>query len=266
MIEKDLFIHPLEEILLQEMIHTVVFDEDVMYHYKNYTEKMRKPDLLGKTVKVTKHQFPELYHIAERISDLLGMAAPCMYVYEDFYYGVESKGVNEPWIEISAKTVTDFTKAEMTFLLGRELCDIYLKHNYYNTMINELLEVLENSSLLPMSQQLATHWKMIMYKWSRVAYYTSDCFGYLICNSMEASINAIKKSILNNCFLAENMNLQEYIKQGEEIHLLDDDVLNFTKLDEIVPYGPFRIKNLLSYAASSRGVRALIEMHYEEGK
>ena len=37
---------------------------------------------------------------------------------------------------------------------------------------------------------------------------------------------------------------------------LDDDVFNYTKADEPVPYAPHRIQNLMAYAISERGLRA----------
>ena len=45
--------------------------------------------------------------------------------------------------------------------------------------------------------------------------------------------------------------------QSEEIQLLDEDIHVMTKNDERVPYAPFRIKNLLRYASSNRGIEAV---------
>lgn len=256
MVDKELYVHPLEDTAFKDMMDTIAFDEEVMFYYKNYTEKMRKPDLIGKTVKVTEYQFKEIYGIIKRIADFNEMDTPDTYVYEDFYYGVESKGSDNPWIEISAKTITDLTKKELIFLIARELCDIKLKHTYYYNIINETMQALGQSSIIG-SDTVKRYWNAIMCKWSRIANYTADCFGYVVCRDLSAAFGSIKKLVLNNCYLADNMNLQQYIKQSEEINLLDDDVSNFTKLDELVPYGPNRIKYLISYASSSRGIQAI---------
>ena len=76
---------------------------------------------------------------------------------------------------------------------------------------------------------------------------------------MAKRIKSLKKTlklILNNSYLAGNVDLPSYLKQAEKINRLDDNVYNATKLDEKVPYGPFRIKYLISYASSERGIEA----------
>ena len=92
--------------------------------------------------------------------------------------------------------------------------------------------------------------KQTMYRWSRIAHYTSDQFGYLISKSLKSSVQAIMLLIFNNRFIVDNINVAEYINQTEKINLLDDKVSNFSKLDEMIPYGPFRIKNLFTFAIS----------------
>lgn len=46
---------------------------------------------------------------------------PTVYVYEDYYYGAESYGISHYWIELSAKTIQDFTEAELRFLRGVQI-------------------------------------------------------------------------------------------------------------------------------------------------
>lgn len=257
MLDKKLFTHPLEEMVFKEMMDTISFGDEMMYHYQNYTEKARRPDLLGKTVKATANQFNEIHMIARKIASSLSMEMPNLFIYEDFFYGVESKGAAKPWIEISAKTIQDFSEQELTFLIAKEMCGIKLEHTYYRTVVNEMMGALQNNASFLGADAFKDIWKTIMYKWCRFTCYSSDCFGYVECGSIQSAISAINKLILNNIELANRLNLLDYIKQGEEINLLDEEVHLFTKADEIVPYGPFRVKNLIAYASSRRGIEAI---------
>lgn len=259
MINKQLYMHPLEEALFNEINNNIPFSKEVVSHYKNFDEKIRKPDLLGKTVQVTKNQFKSVYDIVQKFSEMCEMTAPLCFVYEDFYYGIESKGMSEPWIEISAKTLTDFGEKELMFLLGKEICNIKLGHTYTYTLIKEFLTAAENSNLIG-SDTFTKSLKITLYKWCRISNYSSDCFGYLMCKSISESISAIMKIILNSNYLVKNINTREYIKQAEAINELDDKIYNYTKLDEQIPYGPFRIKNIISYASSERGIIAYKNM------
>lgn len=253
----NMYKNPIEDAVLQDMLKTVAFDDDIMYNYKNYNEKIRRPDLLGKTVKVGASQFSEIYKMATCLGAILEMDLPEIFVYEDFYYGIESRGASQPWIEISAKTIEDFSQDELCFLLARELCAVNLNHHYYHTLIEQTINVLGHGTAVLGVDTLTKYWKITMCRWSRIANYSTDCFGYIASGSLTASISAIKKSVLNNCTLADRMHLLEYLKQTEEINLLNDEIHNFTKLDEMVPYGPFRIKNLIGYAASARGIASI---------
>ena len=55
--------------------------------------------------------------------------------------------------------------------------------------------------------------------------------------------------ILNNRKLVGTVNLAEYLNTASEINKLDDAVSTFTKNDEKMPYGQFRIKNLIRFAS-----------------
>lgn len=258
--EESLYIHPKEQAAFQDMKNSAYFDDEIMYYYKNFDEKLRKPDLLGKTVMVTKRQFGKIYEIAMKIANILKIKIPSIYVYEDFYYGVEAKGADNPWIEISAKTLTDFDEQELQFLIAREMCSIKHKHCYYRTLSEESLEALSHHHIVPGTDTVIKTLKVSMYRWSRITNYTEDSFGYLVCGNLKSCVSAILKLVLNNCYLAKNIDVMEYIKQAENINAFDDAVYNFTKMDEKVPYGPFRIKYLISFAASERGAAALKSM------
>ena len=228
--------------------------EEVRECYIKIKEKIEKPDLYGKTLLVNEKQLPEIHILVKEIASILEMELPAVYVYEDFYYGVESKGIKKPWIEISSKTIMDLKREEIKFLLARAMCEIKLKHTEKKMVFNEYLNLLDNVPTLNVGDILENISKVKLYKWARISNYTEDNFGYLIVKDIDICISAILKTILNSCFLSENINIAEYIKQAEKINSLDDNIHNYTKLDEKVPYGPFRIKNLISFASSRRGM------------
>lgn len=251
MIDRQFYIHEMEDVLFKEISESIPFKEEIISQYVNFDEKIRKPDLLGKTVMVTNKQFKNVYDKINKLSDLYEIQTPSCYVYEDFYYGVESKGINETWIEISAKTLTDFNENELMFLLGKEICNIKLNHTQTYTLINEFLNAASNGNIIG-SDTYSKAMKVRLNTWYRISCYSSDCFGYLMSESLRDSISAVLKLVLNSSYLVKNMDLREYIQQAEAINELDDSVYNFTKVDEQIPYAPFRIKNLLSYVSSER--------------
>lgn len=250
MFKEELYLHPLHHNVESALKELLKFEEEILLYYREFDEKFRRPDLLGKTVMVTDKQFSEVYAITAELASIMGIPAPTVYVYEDFYYGVECKGIDNPWIEISAKTITDLSLNEVRFLLAREFCR--LKHGsvYLDTLANQTMKIVQESSMLPGMDMLAKTLKVKYCKWSRVSHYSADCLGYLVVKDLEACCQAVLKLVLNNLQLAKQVDIKSYIGQTEMINELDDSVSRFTKNDERIPYGPFRLKHLIAYASS----------------
>jgi hypothetical protein len=259
-INQQLFSHPLEASALEELVKTLNFKDQIEEHYIHYEEKKRRPDLLGKTIQISEKQFPRIYQIAKKIGQQTQITVPEIFVYEDFYYAIDSKGMERPWIEISASMVNDFTDKEIEFMLAREFYKIDQKHTYYHTILQESLEMYAKG-LIPFSEGMAEDIaKVVFYRWSRLAHYSADSFGFALCGNLKAGIQSVLKCVLNSVFLANHTNLSEYIKQAEKINELHDQVYEATKSDEPFPYGPFRIKYLMAYASSERAMKAKAEL------
>lgn len=261
MVNKDLFIHSKDDMFFESLKENLVFKKEMEDYYINFIEKKSIPDLLGKTVKITDKQFSKVYRFIKDICAELEIKNVDAYVYEDFYYGVESKGISKPWLEISAKTIEDFSNEELKFLIGKEIYNIKFKNTYYSLLMTRCIENFKMIKL-PGSDITEEGFKFALYKWHRVMNFSSDNFGFTASGSLKASINSVLLTILNNKTLVKNLNINEYIKQASEIGNLDDEIYNNTKLDELMPYGPYRVKNLIAYASSMRAKQAKVQMNF----
>ena len=72
----------------------MTFQKSVENVYDEIDYKIKLPDFLGKTVKVTQKQFPEVYRIVNEISSNMDIDNPTVYVYDDYYFGAESYGIS----------------------------------------------------------------------------------------------------------------------------------------------------------------------------
>lgn len=246
------FLHHGQEEAYQQYQDGILFQENIEKAYDEIDFKMKLPDFLGKTVKVSEKQFPEIYQILLSIAKTANIAVPPVYVYEDYYYGAESYGISQTWIELSAKTIQDFTKEELQFVLAREIYKITDGVTRQKTMMEERFQMIRQV----MPDKLEKVSKISFYQWYRLTNYSADNYGYIICKNIKSAINAILKMVLNSKLLVEQINVMEFINQASEINRLDDMVFNYTKADESVPYAPHRIQNLLAYAISDRGMKA----------
>ena len=255
MMERSVFIHAGQDEAYSQYEGGVMFQEDIEKVYDEIDYKVKLPDFLGKTVRVSEKQFPKVFQMVGGMAKEAGISSPTVYVYEDYYYGAESYGISNSWIEVSAKTIQDFTDKELQFVLAREIYKIADGVTKQRTMMEERFKVIRQMA----PDQLEKSSRLSFYHWYRLANYSADNYGYLMCGSVKNSVDAVLKMVLNSVMLAEQVDVKEFISQASEINRLDDMVLNYTKADESVPYAPHRIQNLLAYAVSERGISLIAE-------
>lgn len=246
----EAFFHPLFQEKFTELQNLVPCPDAVLDSYKEYDAKIKKPDLIGKTIQVSEKQFPELYHRIQEMAIRLDCKTPKIYLYEDFYYGVEAKGSGKPWLEISTKTLADLPDESFDFLVARELFRIKYDVVKWTAVSEQVIRMLGKCNTIPGLDMLKDSFLMTYSGWSRCAHYSADCFAYDVVKDIKISIRSVLTLIMNNVELAEKVNIAAYISQMKEIYLLDDIVSRFTENDEKIPYGPLRIRTLLAYATA----------------
>lgn len=255
--DREIYRHISEAKAFEEFKKVVCLEEELEVICNDIENKMKVPDLLGKTVRASQKQFPDLYKILIKQAQFMGINTPELFIYEDFHYGVQSKGTNTPWIEISAKTVQDLSIDEIEFLIAREMYNIKYEVTYYNSIFDELIKIVDNVNFIIGVDTLIDSMKVKICQWNRLCNYSADCYGYLRSKNIKVCIDSIIKLILNSVYLAEQVDIKSYIEEAAAINKLDDIVYDYTKLDEMVPYGPHRVKNIISYASSKRGIEAI---------
>ena len=142
MMERSAFVHVKQDEAYSQYENGVMFQEDIEKVYDEIDYKIKLPDFLGKTVRVSQKQFANVFQMVEAMAKKAGISNPTVYVYEDYYYGAESYGISEFWIELSAKTIQDFTEEELKFVLAREIYKIADGVTKQRTMMEERFKVI----------------------------------------------------------------------------------------------------------------------------
>ena len=224
------------------------------------------PDLLGKSLTVNKYQLPELYSIFQKHAEKLNMPIPKVYIFEGRYGDVNAEGLDNPWIQVSTKALEDYDDDELEYAIARQMIHIKLGHMRYEVLCEQFSKSIGIASQLGGSlvnflpggsvassegfELYAAHFKLIASQWSRCSEYTADRCALALCNwNIKAATEAIKKQILNSRILSDNLKISTYLDQAESILDMQSSVAKYSIMDEVYPYGPFRIKELISFAS-----------------
>lgn len=266
MLKRESYIHKDENDLINKLNSRLISEEyknQLINYYKSFEEEMLISDLVGKSLEVNNKQFAQIFNITKKQADILEINLPKVYICNGDIYQIKARGYDEPWIEISSKTLEDFSTKEIEFDMAREMCHIKEEHIKYEILYTQFLKAIETldkvgSSLLTSvpgvvtSEALevyASSFKLVAYQWSRIAEYTADRCAYLICQDIESSISSIKKHFLNSKILADNINMKSFLKQCDVINNIDSSISRYSVFDEKMPYAAFRIRELIAFAS-----------------
>lgn len=245
---------------LQEATPVRVVAESAVRFWKS----MEKNELLGKSVKVTRRQFPELYEQIMDCAEILDVAPPTVYVSQSPRLNAGTYGTEtEAFVILNSELVQVFEPEELKFVLGHECGHLQNNHVVYHTAAQFLTQ-----GVVAFVRWAVAPAKMALSAWSRRGEITCDRAGLLCCRDEEVARQAMLKLAVGGGSLMDEIDVDEYMHQLED---LQSGLGRFKEFFEDHPYLPKRIEALRLFAESSyyqnaigeRGGRPLDEIDRE---
>lgn len=210
-----------------------------------FWKAVRKNELLGRSVKVSRRQFPELYELVAQCAETLDIAMPTVYVAQNLSsLNAGTYGTNdEAFIVLNSALVDRFDEAELKFVIGHECGHIQNNHVVYHTAAQFLTQGVVSFvrwAMVPASVALNA--------WNRRGEITCDRAGLVCCRDEKAALKAIMKIALGSEKLFESIDLDEYLAQVDDIK---NGIGRFQEYLASHPYMPKRVQALQMFAASS---------------
>ena len=229
-----------------------------------FWKTMEKNELLGKSVKVTRRQFPSLYENVVDCAETLDVAPPTVYVSQNPVLNAGTYGTDtEAFIILNSALVDKFDETELKFVLGHECGHLQNNHVVYHTAAQFLAQ-----GVVSFVRWAVAPAQVALSAWSRRGEITCDRAGLLCCRDEEVAYNSIMKIAVGSDKLMEEVDLEEYMLQLED---LQSGLGRVKEYFEDHPYLPKRIRALKLFADSEyyrnaigeRGGRALDEVDRE---
>lgn len=251
---------PLEVKCAESLCKWFVAEDAISEYVEGIEEEEAYPDLLGKTLAVSAEQYPRVYSIVENLADCLGIRVPPCFLYADYNYTIDSEGLRRPRLEISSRVVADFSDDELTHVLAKEMFHIAAGHLRYEVITEKILAVISGAQDLPglnlvasfggkaMFDGVSFRLRTISFAWFKYACFSAENFAIAYTGNIEASARAMLLTVLNERELAEAVDLKSYIRQIAQIESCNGPRAALARLDEVIPYGPYRILNMLRFA------------------
>lgn len=205
-------------------------------------KNVARSDILGSAVKVTDKQFPDLHRLTQRCAAQLHIAAPTLYVYPEVgNLNAHTFGTNEDsYIVLNGVLVDHLSTEELRFVIGHECGHIQNSHVVYMTALYYLMY-----SANQFVRWIVTPAVMALQSWTRRAEITCDRAGLICSGDPAAAQSALVKLALGSSKLAEQVDIEEYLKQ------LDESQQGAGRMMELFrshPYLPKRVEALRLFA------------------
>ncbi len=213
-------------------------------------------------VAVGPHQYSEIFEVAEECARRLGVGIPQVFIInhpEMNAFTFASTEV-EPMIVVTSALYEAFEPAEFRFVMGHECGHIHNFHGAYQTIF-ELMSnrvarlVLDGMDLMgtPLvflnlaKAVVQTGVTLLLARWSRCAEITSDRAGLICCGDVQASMTALTNLTTGGGAKLKKINIEEYVKQLDNIHSLS---AKFRELGMTHPIIPKRVQALRLFSNS----------------
>ncbi|MFU8803535.1 MAG: M48 family metallopeptidase [Bradymonadaceae bacterium] len=210
-----------------------------------FWKAIQKNELLGRSVKVSRRQFPALHNLVVECAEMLDIPCPTVYVAQNLAslnagtYGTD----DEAFIILNSALVDRFDEAELKFVIGHECGHIQNNHVVYHTAAQYLAQ-----GTIAFVKWAAVPATVALNGWSRRGEVTCDRAGLVCCKDEEAAIKAIMKLALGSEKLFQEIDLDEYLSQLDGIN---DGVGRFQEYFSSHPYLPKRVHALKLFTQSS---------------
>lgn len=201
-----------------------------------------KGQILGSCVKVTERQFGDIHHLVLECARKLQIAVPTVYVAPEVgALNAHTFGTrDDATIVLNGVLIDHLERNELKFVIGHECGHIHNDHVVFGTALYYLMY----------SANVFVRWIvqpaiLALQSWSRRAEISCDRAGLLCCGSLDAATHALLKLALGSRRLAEQIDLDEYLKQLAEARQGIGDV---AELVQSHPYLPKRVAALQLFA------------------
>jgi len=213
--------HPADRSALVALRKLTGFDTILKNLSGLFNDRALRLYFLASSVRASQEQFPDLYQAMLDGCYILDLPrVPELYISQDPEANAMALGLDKPFIVLYSGIVELMDPEEIRFVIGHELGHVLSGHTVYNTMLRNLIFLVQRLALVPFAWigLRAVIWGLE--EWHRKAEMSSDRAGLLATQDVDAARRALMK-LAGGRRLAE-FSSDEFHKQAREYDAVPD--------------------------------------------
>ena len=242
-----------------------VVEEAIVEYFEQVEEEGVYPDRYGKSVVASSVQYPGVFQLISRLAKFLQLEPPPCFVHKGYAHVCESEGLHTPRLEVSARAMRNFSELELTHALAKEMYHIKVGHIREQVMAKKMLALLRTIPGLPglsvvrqfggstVLDVVGFTLREAAFSWFKHSCFSAENFAVAYTDNLQASLDATLMTVLNDRGLVESTSVPAYLEQISDIEACQGPMATLAKLNEVLPYGPYRVMNMLRFRMSAAG-------------
>ncbi|HEY9791678.1 MAG TPA: M48 family metalloprotease [Candidatus Obscuribacterales bacterium] len=255
-LSSNAFEHPLDKAALETVRKIPFIDKLFKKMIELGFEKNLRIQLLGMACHVTPKQCPRVYKLLREACDILDMHEPDLFLMNHFTVNAWTFGVERPFIVLHSALVDLLDDDQLRGVIGHELGHVKANHVLYRTIVYFMLELIRAFGGLSNRIAQIGIWAALM-DWARKSELTADRAELLVTQDVKVCIATHMKMTAGSKTVYEELDTEEFLKQGAKYEDLDYDMLNkfykfFFELQLSHPLPVYRAKELKDWSESKQ--------------
>jgi len=213
--------HPADRSALVALRKLTGFDTILKNLAGLFNDRALRLMYLASAVRASPEQFPDLYQSMLDGCYILDLPhVPELYISQNFQVNAMALGLDKPFIVLNSSIVELMDPEEIRFVIGHELGHVLSGHTVYNTMLRNLILLVQRLALVPFAWigLRAVVWGLE--EWSRKAEMSADRAGLLATQDVDAARRSLMK-LAGGRRLAE-FSSDEFHRQAREYDAVPD--------------------------------------------
>jgi Zn-dependent protease with chaperone function len=186
--------HPADRSALVALRKLTGFDTILRNLAGLFNDRALRLMYLASSVRASQEQFPDLYQSMLDGCYILDLPhVPELYISQNFQVNAMALGLDKPFIVLNSSLVELMDPEEVRFVIGHELGHVLSGHTVYNTMLRNLILLVQRLALVPFAWigLRAVVWGLE--EWSRKAEMSADRAGLLATQDVDAARRSLMK-------------------------------------------------------------------------
>jgi Zn-dependent protease with chaperone function len=263
--------HPADRAALNALRRVPGLDIAIRTVFGQTTERSLRLMYLASAVKVTPHQYPRIYAVAQTVNAIFGVApenAPEVYVAQSPFLNAGAVGWHKPFIVLNSSIVEALKDDdELAGLYGHELGHILSGHVLYKTLLAILVQISTLTLAIPLTGLALGGLILALREWDRKSELSADRAGLLASQDLAASQRILMK--LAGGGNLEQVSLDQFRKQAHEYEnadaALDQAFKLLNLLNQTHPFAVLRVVELEKWASGENYAR-IMNGNYPTGR